>query len=556
VREAGVLNVLLGKETSEDYYNGLFRGPDTLFADVTGAFETIIDLAIQLHGVEQGTAYDDKTDPVVGCFESLGHAILAAHGGVNQLELDQFSKYTTIAHSKAARLYQRIKSIADGLTDNIEPQKEVPKLVKAADKITLTDKTETQVNGVDQAPDAIQKYIAELHALVGLASVKGEVEILTNLAKVFSIRKQRGLPLPDLSFHMVFSGNPGTGKTTVARIVAKVYGCLGLLSKGQLIEVDRSGLVGNFVGQTATKTKKVIDSAKGGILFIDEAYALARETGTTNDFGPEAIEVILKSMEDCRDDLVIIAAGYTNRMSKFLESNPGLRSRFPRVVTFPDYSAEELEEIFRREADRNQYRIDDGAIPALKEAVAGLWHSRGPDFANAREVRNLFERVVEMQANRISQSASITTGLLTTIVEADIRQGARVSFTALASSDNSSPDTKSSPLPAEPAIIRSTSGACTSSTRTSAIPPVAGASGPDPAPRAGTGGASRTKGGNKTEVIAALLRREDGCTSEEVLRATGWTAVSMPQQAKQAGIVLRIDKSRKPFRYYATGKEK
>jgi uncharacterized tellurite resistance protein B-like protein len=209
-REANVLNVLLGKETSKDYYNALFRRPENRNIDPTQPFTALIDLAIQLHGIEQGTAYDDKTDPVVGCFESLGHAILAADGEVNQLELDRFSKYTTIAHSRAARLYQRIKSIADGLTDNIEPQKEVPKLVKAADKISPNGKAERQVNGPDQAPDVVQKCIAELHALVGLASVKGEVETLTNLAKVFSIRKQRGLPVPDLSFHMVFSGNPGT----------------------------------------------------------------------------------------------------------------------------------------------------------------------------------------------------------------------------------------------------------------------------------------------------------------------------------------------------------
>lgn len=420
-REANALNVLLGKETSKDYYNSLLRRPETRTFDATQSFAALINLAIQLGGVEQGAAYEAKTDPVVGCFEILGHAILAADGDINQLELDRLSKYTAIAHSKAAELYQRINSPTDEVTENLDPPKESDKSVNAADNIALTSKTEIPENDTDSASDAVQKCIAELHALVGLAAVKGEVETLTNLAKVFSIRKQRCLPVPDISFHMVFSGNPGTGKTTVARIVAKIYGGLGLLSKGQLIEVDRSGLVANFTGQTATKTKKVIDSAKGGVLFIDEAYALTKDSGTSNDFGPEAIEVILKSMEDCREDLVVIAAGYTDRMSTFLGSNPGLRSRFPRVVTFPDYSVPELEEIFRREADRNQYRIDGGAMSALKEAVTGLWRSRGPDFANAREVRNLFEHVVAMQANRISQSARITTGMLTTIMEADIR---------------------------------------------------------------------------------------------------------------------------------------
>jgi SpoVK/Ycf46/Vps4 family AAA+-type ATPase len=250
--------------------------------------------------------------------------------------------------------------------------------------------------------------------------VKKEVETLINLARVFALRKKKQLPIPDVSFHMVFSGNPGTGKTTVARIVAKVYGCLGLLTKGHLVEVDRSGLVGNFVGQTATKAKKVVDQAKGGILFIDEAYALAK--ASDNDFGQEAIEVILKSMEDCRDNLVVIAAGYTNRMNEFLGSNPGLNSRFPRVVPFPDYSPAELEEIFRRQAGHNSYHLAEGVEPILKGEMERRWQQRGSDFANARDVRNLFERVVAKQANRVSRSTSITEKVLTTITEADVRE--------------------------------------------------------------------------------------------------------------------------------------
>jgi SpoVK/Ycf46/Vps4 family AAA+-type ATPase len=189
-----------------------------------------------------------------------------------------------------------------------------------------------------------------------MASVKREVETLINVAKVFTIRKQRGLPVPDVSFHMVFSGNPGTGKTSVARIIAQVYGCLGLLKGGQLIEVDRSGLVGNFVGQTATKTKKVIETATGGVLFIDEAYALTNNSDD-KDFGHEAIETLLKAMEDHRDELVVIVAGYTNKMDAFLASNPGLLSRFPRVISFPDYSRDELFEIFARTANQNKYFV-------------------------------------------------------------------------------------------------------------------------------------------------------------------------------------------------------
>jgi hypothetical protein len=403
-REAEVLNVLLGQERSASYYNELPSQPGIRDIDATQVFGTVVDLAIQLGGIEQGSDYDAKSDPIVECFETLGQAVLAADGGVNQTELRCLSKYTAIAHSKAADLDRRIRSVSEG--SSVDPQ--------------LID--EKKSTTTDVAPTTIEKCVAELHALVGLTSVKGEVETLTNLARIFSLRKKRGLPVPDVSFHMIFSGNPGTGKTTVARIVAKIYGCLGLLTIGQLVEVDRSGLVGGFVGQTATKTKKVIDQAKGGILFIDEAYALAKES--ENDFGSEAIEVILKSMEDLRDDLVVIAAGYTDRMAKFLGSNPGLRSRFPKVIVFPDYSIEEMEEIFRRESERSSYQIDDRAGPALRGALDRLWQKRGSDFANARDVRNLFERVVSMQADRVSRSARITTKALTTITEADIQLAA------------------------------------------------------------------------------------------------------------------------------------
>jgi hypothetical protein len=405
-REAEVLNVLLGQQRSASYYNELSSQPGIRDMDAAQVFGTAVDLAIQLGGIEQGSDYDAKSDPIVECFETLGQAVLAADGDVNQTELRCLSKYTAIAHSKAADLDRRIRSVSEGSS------------VDASRPIDESKKSMT----TDDAPTTIEKCVAELHALVGLASVKGEVETLTNLARIFSLRKKRGLPVPDVSFHMIFSGNPGTGKTTVARIVAKIYGSLGLLTKGQLVEVDRSGLVGGFVGQTATKTKKVIDQAKGGILFIDEAYALAKES--ENDFGSEAIEVILKSMEDLRDDLVVIAAGYTDRMAKFLGSNPGLRSRFPKVIVFPDYSVEEMEEIFRREAERSSYQIDDRAGPPLRGALDSLWQKRGSDFANARDVRNLFERVVSMQADRVSRSTRITTKALTTITEADIQLAA------------------------------------------------------------------------------------------------------------------------------------
>lgn len=396
--EADVLNLLLGKQKTKIYYNELLKGG----SDITQTFGTVIDVAIQLSGIENSNDYDPQNDPVLKCIETLGLAVVSADDDVNQHELTCLSKFTAILHSKAAAFDRRLQSLKDDPSTSESPTKALV----------------TQV-GANAPSVTLEQCVTELHALVGLVSVKREVETLINLARVFSLRKENGLPVPDMSFHMVFSGNPGTGKTIVARIVAKVYGCLGLLKKGHLVEVDRSGLVGNFVGQTATKTKKIIDQAKGGILFIDEAYALAKES--ENDYGQEAIEVVLKSMEDYRDDLVIIAAGYADRMAKFLGSNPGLRSRFPRVVSFPDYSTEELEEIFRRVASHSGYRIAGEAETVLKGEMERLWQQRGPDFANARDVRNLFERVVAMQANRVGGSSTITTEVLTTITEADVR---------------------------------------------------------------------------------------------------------------------------------------
>ena len=266
--------------------------------------------------------------------------------------------------------------------------------------------------------EPIETVYNELRNLVGLDTVKIEVESLTNLAKVFQLRKQRKLAVPDFSFHLVFSGNPGTGKTTVARIIAKIYGHLGLLSKGHVIEVDRAGLVANYVGQTATKVHELIARANGGILFIDEAYSLS--SGGEKDYGREAIEILLKAMEDQRDDLVVIAAGYDEKMEEFLNSNPGLRSRFPKVISFPDYSPEELAEIFVRTAEKSQYNLTHAAKVTLYEETKRMWKNRGEDFANARDVRNLFERTISAHANRVSSLPNVTEAILTTVEEVDV----------------------------------------------------------------------------------------------------------------------------------------
>ena len=263
----------------------------------------------------------------------------------------------------------------------------------------------------------IEDLQKELDSYVGLSAVKREVKDLINLAAVERLRRQHGLPTADMSLHMVFSGNPGTGKTTIARLMARVYHSLGILSKGQLAEVDRSGLVAGYVGQTAIKTRKVIDSALGGVLFIDEAYAL--NGGGANDFGQEAIDTLLKAMEDHRDDLVVIVAGYDGLMDEFIHSNPGLESRFNRFLHFADYTAEELLAIFRMQCEKGCYILE----PEAEAPLRSLLERRMADaasFGNARGVRNLFEQILVRQAGRLAGQASVNREDLTRITAADV----------------------------------------------------------------------------------------------------------------------------------------
>lgn len=263
----------------------------------------------------------------------------------------------------------------------------------------------------------IEDLQKELDSYVGLTAVKREVKDLINLAAVEQLRRQHGLPTADMSLHMVFSGNPGTGKTTIARLMARVYHSLGILSKGQLVEVDRSGLVAGYVGQTAIKTRKVIDSALGGVLFIDEAYAL--NGGGANDFGREAIDTLLKAMEDHRDDLVVIVAGYDGLMDEFIHSNPGLESRFNRFLHFADYTEEELLAIFRMQCEKGCYIL----APEAEAPLRSLLERRMADaasFGNARGVRNLFEQILVRQAGRLAGQAAVTREDLTRITAADV----------------------------------------------------------------------------------------------------------------------------------------
>ena len=262
----------------------------------------------------------------------------------------------------------------------------------------------------------IDELLAELDDLVGLDSVKADVRRLTSLLRIQQLRQERKLPTLETSHHLVFTGNPGTGKTTVARLLSQILRTLGLVSKGHLVESDRSHLVAGYVGQTATKTRAVLESALGGTLLIDEAYALAR--GGANDFGREAIDTVVKYMEDHRDDLALIAAGYPTEMVEFVDANPGLKSRFTRFIDFPDYTTDELVEIFERMSGDVRYELDDSGRAALRTVIEAEPRTRG--FGNARFVRNLFEEAVGRQADRLAAVAEPTDEQLTTLTAADI----------------------------------------------------------------------------------------------------------------------------------------
>jgi SpoVK/Ycf46/Vps4 family AAA+-type ATPase len=254
--------------------------------------------------------------------------------------------------------------------------------------------------------------------MVGLTPVKAEVHRAANFARLQVLRKQQGLPAVQASLHSVFFGNPGTGKTTVARLMGRIYKSLGLLRRGHVVECDRGRLVAEYVGQTAVRTHAAIDSALDGILFIDEAYALAGRGA--EDFGAEAIETLLKRMEDERDRLIVIVAGYSKPMEQFIASNPGLESRFTNYLNFPDYQPDELLEIFHRMASQSGLVCSPEAERKARELTVKLYAARNEQFGNAREMRNLFESSVRNQCTRLAESGRCDRDALTTLLPEDL----------------------------------------------------------------------------------------------------------------------------------------
>ncbi len=285
--------------------------------------------------------------------------------------------------------------------------------------VTLTVEDLPEAAGGPPEGTDLDELLAPIERLIGLTDVKAEIRRLVNLMRINVERAEQGLPVSTTSNHLVFAGNPGTGKTTVARLLAGMYRALGVLRKGHLVEVDRSQLVAGYVGQTAGRVAKVVDQAKDGVLFVDEAYALARGEGGT-DFGQEAIDTLLKLMEDHRDRLIVIAAGYSDEMKMFIASNPGLKSRFGRTITFPDYDAEDLLGIFELLCRQDRYTLTDDARQRAAELFTEMYAGRDRHFGNGRDVRNAFEMVLSQQATRLAGSDELDRSSLTTIEAADI----------------------------------------------------------------------------------------------------------------------------------------
>ncbi len=350
---------------------------------------------------------DDAENRILRLFERFGQITAAfceedkrkRHAMVYDYLYNLEDCFTRIAYGKRRMFrekpeYDLLADLFAELEDDLLEDEE--DLIK--DEVDASDPDEI----IDEPP--LEEILQELDSLIGLANVKAEVRTMANLVRIRKIRENRGLGQAERSLHMVFSGNPGTGKTTVARLVAQIYRSLGVLSRGHLVETDRSGLVAGYVGQTAIKTAEVIKRAMGGVLFIDEAYALAKK-GSESDYGQEAIETLLKAMEDNRGDLIVIAAGYTDLREDFLNSNPGLRSRFSKTLFFEDYDGAQLHEIFCKMCRDSGMTVTEEADERMRTYFHALYENRGANFANARDVRNAFEKILAGQANRLASVA-------------------------------------------------------------------------------------------------------------------------------------------------------
>lgn len=385
------------KKDRVEYFNKVFlhgKYSDKDFSENPGTPIKAITSLLLNSGQDNNESLVRKSSQIAAFFIELGRYYLFSSTDRKDIDISAY-----LSQIEQIKSYIETSTGTFGKERNLETQSRGKLQVETEAKVSDIQETDSEV----EMENTLEDLLDNLNSLIGLTEVKKEVAQIINLIKVQKKGEEFGLKQPPLSLHLVFYGNPGTGKTTVARLLAQIYKKLGVLSQGNIVEVDRGKLVAGYVGQTAIKTQEMIDKAMGGILFIDEAYTLTCGKGE-NDFGQEAVDTILKAMEDHRDDFIVIVAGYPDLMREFIGSNPGLKSRFNRFINFIDYTPAELLEIFVSLVKKQNLLLSDDCVDFLQSYFGQMYSSRGEDYANGRDVRNYFEKVVKARANRLAES--------------------------------------------------------------------------------------------------------------------------------------------------------